>query len=143
MHSQQQHVSRLLQAFGRATQTPLRLDNGICVLNDENGEEAAVIDVPAHSEKLLLHCRIVALDGLEGLDEAAIYRLMLQLNFEMAAMRGCWLALDEFNQLRLCFQHSLGRLDENRFNAMLSGFIQQVTETRDFIISLLGQMQAA
>ncbi|MFP1728620.1 type III secretion system chaperone [Lonsdalea quercina] len=143
MHSQQQHVSRLLQAFGRATQTPLRLDNGICVLNDENGEEAAVIDVPAHSEQLLLHCRIVALDGLEGLDEAAIYRLMLQLNFEMAAMRGCWLALDEFNQLRLCFQHSLDRLDENRFNAMLSGFIQQVTETRDFIISLLGQMQAA
>ncbi|MFP1841545.1 type III secretion system chaperone [Lonsdalea quercina] len=143
MHSQQQHVSRLLQAFGRATQTPLRLDNGICVLNDENGEEAAVIDVPAHSEQLLLHCLIVALDGLERLDEAAIYRLMLQLNFEMAAMRGCWLALDEFNQLRLCFQHSLDRLDENRFNAMLSGFIQQVTETRDFIISLLGQMQAA
>ncbi|MFP1724921.1 type III secretion system chaperone [Lonsdalea quercina] len=143
MHSQQQHVTRLLQAFGRATQTPLRLDNGICVLNDENGEEAAVIDVPAHSEQLLLHCRIVALDGLEGLDEAAIYRLMLQLNFEMAAMRGCWLALDEFNQLRLCFQHSLSALDENRFNAMLSGFIQQVKETRDFIISLLGQIQAA
>ncbi|MFP1891460.1 type III secretion system chaperone [Lonsdalea quercina] len=143
MHSQQQHVTRLLQAFGRATQTPLRLDNGICVLNDENGEEAAVIDVPAHSEQLLLHCRIVALDGLEGLDEAAIYRLMLQLNFEMAAMRGCWLALDEFNQLRLCFQHSLSALDENRFNAMLSGFIQQVKETRDFIISLLGQIQEA
>ncbi|MFP1921477.1 type III secretion system chaperone [Lonsdalea quercina] len=143
MHSQQQHVTRLLQAFGRASQTPLRLDNGICVLNDENGEEAAVIDVPAHSEQLLLHCRIVALDGLEGLDEAAIYRLMLQLNFEMAAMRGCWLALDEFNQLRLCFQHSLSALDENRFNAMLSGFIQQVKETRDFIISLLGQIQAA
>ncbi|MFP1742189.1 type III secretion system chaperone [Lonsdalea quercina] len=143
MHSQQQHVTRLLQAFGRASQTPLRLDNGICVLNDENGEEAAVIDVPAHSEQLLLHCRIVALDGLEGLDEAAIYRLMLQLNFEMAAMRGCWLALDEFNQLRLCFQHSLSVLDENRFNAMLSGFIQQVKETRDFIISLLGQIQAA
>ena len=143
MHSQQQHVTRLLQAFGRATQTPLRLDNGICVLNDENGEEAAVIDVPAHSEQLLLHCRIVALDGLEGVDEAALLRLMLQLNFEMAAMRGCWLAVDEFNQLRLCFQHSLSGLEENRFNAVLSGFIQQVKESRDFIISLLGQMQAA
>ncbi|WP_304169864.1 type III secretion system chaperone [Lonsdalea britannica] len=143
MHSQQQHVTRLLQAFGRATQTPLRLDNGICVLNDENGEEAAVIDVPAHSEQLLLHCRIVALDGLEGVDEAAMLRLMLQLNFEMAAMRGCWLAVDEFNQLRLCFQHSLSGLEENRFNAVLSGFIQQVKESRDFIISLLGQMQAA
>lgn len=143
MHSQQQHVTRLLQAFGRATQTPLRLDNGICVLNDENGEEAAVIDVPAHSEQLLLHCRIVALDGLEGVDEAAMLRLMLQLNFEMAAMRGCWLAVDEFNQLRLCFQYSLSGLEENRFNAVLSGFIQQVKESRDFIISLLGHMQAA
>ncbi|OSN05715.1 type III secretion system chaperone [Lonsdalea iberica] len=143
MHSQQQHVTRLLQAFGRASQTTLKLENGICVLNDENGEEAAVIDVPTHSEQLLLHCRIVALDGLEGLDPTAIYRLMMQLNFEMAAMRGCWLALDEFNQLRLCFQHSLSALDENRFSAMLSGFIQQVKETRDFIISLLRQIQAA
>lgn len=143
MHSQQQHVTRLLQAFGRSTQPPLRLDNGICVLNDENGEEAAVIDVPAHSEQLLLHCRIVPLDGLEQANEAAMLRLMLQLNFEMAAMRGCWLAVDEFNQLRLCFQHTLSGLDENRFNAVLSGFIQQVKESRDFIISMLRQMQAA
>ncbi|OSM99661.1 DspFAvrF family protein [Lonsdalea populi] len=142
MHSQQQ-VARLLQAFGQATQTSLRLDNGICVLNDEHGEEAAVIDVPAHSEQLLLHCRIASLDGADGVDEVAIFRLMLQLNFEMAAMRGCWLALDEFNQLRLCFQYSLSGLDEHRFNAVLSGFMQQVKESRDFIISLLGQMQAA
>ncbi|ACT06869.1 DspFAvrF family protein [Dickeya chrysanthemi Ech1591] len=140
MTSAQQQAARLLQHFSQFNKTRLTLNNGICVLNGADGREAAVIEVPAQSDNLLLHCQVV---NLKGENRAAIYRLMLLLNFEMAAMRGCWLALDEFDNLRLCSQYPLDKLDEPGFNALLNGYIRQVAETRSFIEQTLAQANAA
>ncbi|WP_038913924.1 type III secretion system chaperone [Dickeya zeae] len=140
MTSAQQQAARLLQHFSQFNHTRLALNNGICVLNDAQGQEAAVIEVPAQSDNLLLHCQIV---NLQGEDRPAIYRLMLLLNFEMAAMCGCWLALDEFDNLRLCTQHPLDTLDEPGFTALLTGYIRQVSDVRAFITQSLADIQAA
>ncbi|WJV64733.1 type III secretion system chaperone [Pectobacteriaceae bacterium CE70] len=140
MTSAQQRAAHLLHYFGRSCRTEITLNEGICVLLGDDGQEAAVIEVPEHSDSLLVHCQILDLQGEEN---PVVYKLMLQLNFEMAAMRGCWLALDEYYNLRLCAQHSLATLDEARFSAILSGFIQQVKETQSFIASLLEKTRAA
>ncbi|MBP2847160.1 CesT family type III secretion system chaperone [Dickeya oryzae] len=140
MTSAQQQAARLLQHFSQFNHTRLTLNNGICVMNDAEGQEAAVIEVPAQSDNLLLHCQIV---NLQGEARPAIYRLMLLLNFEMAAMRGCWLALDEFDNLRLCSQYPLDKLDEPGFTALLNGYIRQVGDVRAFITQSLTDSQAA
>ncbi|WPD75999.1 type III secretion system chaperone [Dickeya fangzhongdai] len=138
--SAQQLAARLLQHFSQFNKTRLTLNNGICVLNGADGREAAVIEVPGQSDSLLLHCQLIS---LKGEDRPAIYRLMLLLNFEMAAMRGCWLALDEYDNLRLCSQYPLDKLDEAGFSALLNGYIRQVEETRTFIEQTLAQANAA
>ncbi|WP_245000913.1 type III secretion system chaperone [Dickeya dadantii] len=138
--SAQQLAARLLQHFSQFNRQRLTLNNGICVLNGADGREAAVIEVPAHSDNLLLHCQLVS---LKGEDRPAVYRLMLLLNFEMAAMRGCWLALDEYDNLRLCSQYPLDKLDEAGFSALLNGYIRQVESTRTFIEQTLAEVNAA
>ncbi|RNM24201.1 type III secretion system chaperone [Dickeya undicola] len=136
----QQQAARLLQHFSQFNRQRLTLNNGICVLNGADGREAAVIEVPAQSDSLLLHCHLIS---LKGEDKSAVYRLMLLLNFEMAAMRGCWLALDEYDNLRLCSQYPLDKLDESGFSALLNGYIRQVEDTRIFIEQTLAQVNAA
>ncbi|WP_232216582.1 MULTISPECIES: CesT family type III secretion system chaperone [Brenneria] len=56
----------------------------------------------------------------------------------MAAMKGCWLALDENSTLRLCTQHAAETLDEPSFTALLPAFIRQAKETRLLIRGLFG-----
>ncbi|PWC22435.1 DspFAvrF family protein [Brenneria roseae subsp. roseae] len=136
----QQHVSRLLQHYGQTHRTSLNLQAGICVINGPDGQEAAILEIPDNSDALLLHCQLIS---FQGYDSPAAYHLMLLLNFEMAAMRGCWLALDENGMLRLCTQHALDSLTEPRFSALLTAFIHQAGETRLFVDSLLAQVDAA
>ncbi|AXF77193.1 type III secretion system chaperone [Erwinia tracheiphila] len=135
----QQQVEKLLQHFSAGCKTPLQLKDGVCALYDDEGKEAAVLEVPEQSESLLLHCQLIETDSQRSL---TLYPLLLQLNFEMAAMRGCWLALDELYKVRLCFQQPLAQLDEASFSHVVSGFIEQVVEVRDFINQMIGRPAA-
>ncbi|MCX8957625.1 type III secretion system chaperone [Erwinia psidii] len=136
MTPSQRQVEKLLQHFSAGCKTPLHLKDGVCALYNDQGQEAAILEVPDQSDSLLLHCQITETDPQASL---TLYPLLLQLNFEMAAMRGCWLALDEMYKVRLCFQHSLTQLDEATFSHVVSGFIGQATEVRDFITQMIGR----
>ncbi|ATZ12617.1 type III secretion system chaperone [Erwinia amylovora] len=133
MTSSQQRVERFLQYFSAGCKTPIHLKDGVCALYNEQDEEAAVLEVPQHSDSLLLHCRIIEADPQTSI---TLYSMLLQLNFEMAAMRGCWLALDELHNVRLCFQQSLEHLDEASFSDIVSGFIEHAAEVREYIAQL-------
>lgn len=139
MTSSQQRVEKLLQHFSAGCKTPLHLKEGVCALYNEQGEEAAVLEVPEHSDSLLLHCQLVETDPQASL---TLYPMLLQLNFEMAAMRGCWLALDELHKVRLCFQQPLAQLGEAEFSHVVSGFIEQAAEVREFIVQLTARSAA-
>ncbi|CCG85930.1 type III secretion system chaperone [Erwinia piriflorinigrans] len=139
MTSSQQRVEKLLQHFSAGCKTPLHLKEGVCALYNEQGEEAAVLEVPEHSDSLLLHCQLAETDPQASL---TLYPMLLQLNFEMAAMRGCWLALDEQHKVRLCFQQSLAQLDEAEFSHIVSGFIEQAAEVREFIAHIIDRSAA-
>ncbi|GKW22422.1 type III secretion system chaperone [Pectobacterium polonicum] len=136
----QQHITRLLRHYGALSRTPLGLQNGICALCEPDGKEAVVLEVPASSSVLLLHSDVMQFQKDVG---TSVYQLMLMLNFEMAAMKGCWLALDENSALRLCTQHIAASLDEPSFTALLPAFISQVKETRLLIRGLLPRLMAA
>lgn len=139
MTPSQQQAETFLQHFSAGCHTPLHLQNGVCALYNEQGQEAAVLEVPEQSDSLLLHCQLLVADPQSA---AALYPLLLQLNFEMGAMRGCWLALDELHTVRLCFQQALASLDEASFTHVVSGFIEQAGEVRAFIAEMLAQSAA-
>lgn len=132
----QQRVQRLLDDFGRRQGISLSLDEGVCALQDAQGQEAVVLELPAGSDSLLLHCQLFA-PGIQA-EQLATWRLLMKLNFEMNAMRGCWLALDEEEQVRLCYQQSLEGLTPATFTALLLAFMQQAREAR----ALLPEMVA-
>lgn len=130
MTASQRQVEKFLQYFSAGCKTPLHLKDGVCALYDAQGQEAAVLEVPEQSDSLLIHCQLTETDPQSSL---TLYPLLLQLNFEMAAMRGCWLAMDEQYKVRLCFQQALTQLDEATFSHVVSGFIEQAVEVREFI----------
>ncbi|MBA5203582.1 CesT family type III secretion system chaperone [Pectobacterium aroidearum] len=136
----QQHITRLLRHYGSLSRTQLSLQDGICALRESDGQEAVVLEVPASSSVLLLHSDVMRFQGDVS---TAVYQLMLMINFEMAAMKGCWLALDENSTLRLCTQHTAESLDEPGFTALLPAFINQAKETRLLIRGLLPRLMAA
>ncbi|MEI8632324.1 CesT family type III secretion system chaperone [Vibrio sp. PP-XX7] len=55
----------------------------------------------------------------------------------MSAMQGCWLAIDEQNQLNLCYVQPIEQTDEQHFSDTLAGFIGQVKDVRAFTSALL------
>ncbi|MEE3649186.1 MULTISPECIES: type III secretion system chaperone [unclassified Brenneria] len=136
----QQHITRLLHHYGKIHQVSLSLQDGVCALYEQGGQEAAVLEMPANGDALLLHGEIMR---FQDDNPAATYHLMLLLNFEMAAMKGCWLALDENTTLRLCSRQTADSLDESRFTALLSAFIDQKKEVRLLINELLSPGKAA
>ncbi|QTF09551.1 DspFAvrF family protein [Brenneria izadpanahii] len=140
MTQYQRQVERWLQHLAQRYRTDLTLRDGVCALCDENGGEAAIIEVPAQSDSLLLHCQLPVLP--EEIAEG-ISRFCLQLNFEMNAMRGCWLAMDEYQTLRLCTQHTVNTLNEQAFTALVEGFIRQVDEVGAFLRDALTRIAAA
>lgn len=123
------YLQNLLSHYGRRLNTSLKLENGVCALFTPQKQEAAIIELPPGSDAVVLHCQVMV---LEADSSAALLHSILTLNFEMDAMRGCWLALEEQN-LRLCTQQPLSSLDNRNFSGLLDGFIQQASEVQSFI----------
>ncbi|MFJ2462525.1 type III secretion system chaperone [Pseudomonas sp. NPDC087615] len=117
-------IQRLIAQLASQLGTPLTFQRGVCALYDSDGVQAAVIELPEHSDTVVFHCRLGAVQP--GVD--ALQRL-LTLNFDVATLRGCWLALDQ-SDVRLCTTRELQRLDEDSFCSLVHGFIAQARETR-------------
>lgn len=135
----QQQLQQWLDAWGRQQKISLRLEEGICLLTNAQQQEAAVIELPPESSSVVLHCRVGQLTG----QDAALLPNLLAMNFEMNAMRGCWLALDGENAIRLCTQSEIFALDAERFAGWLNAFINQSGEVREFLTELPSLLEAA
>jgi len=123
-----QQLNHYLAYYGRRLNLNLGLKNGVCALV-EHQREIAVIELPPDSDCIIFHCKIASLTGTSE----PYLRMLLALNFEMDAMRGCWLATDGDEGLRLCTQLPLAGLDADRFSSMLDGFINQVRDVGEFL----------
>ena len=128
-----EQLNHLLEHYGRQHNSTLALKDGVCALVDRDNREAAVIELPPDSDSLIFHCKI---EDLHEPSSERYLRTLLALNFEMNAMRGCWLALDNEDSLRLCSQLSVSGLDAVGFRMALSGFMTQAREVNEFITSL-------
>lgn len=133
------YLQRLLEQYGRTLNTELTLDNGVCVLLDARQQELVAIEAPPGGN-LLLHCQIIAPQEMG--DNPALWRALLAMNFEMEAMRGCWLALDSEVALRLCSQQPLEHLDAPRFTQLVNNFIDHGHQVREFMPTLLARLAA-
>lgn len=131
----EKQLQHLLDDFGARQGVRLRLENGVCALQDLQGQEAVVLELPPGSDTLLLHCQLFAPAQLA--EQLTTWRLMMKLNFEMNAMRGCWLALDDEEQVRLCYQHALAGLSPAVFTPLLQAFMQQAREARGLLPEIL------
>jgi hypothetical protein len=114
-------ANALIDALGKQLGTPLKLENGVCALFDQE-REVAIIEIPPSGDVAILHCRL-ALRPDPGL-----YERLLRLNFDTGAMSGCWLALDEHSHVRLCSELPLEGLSEAGFVHWVQGFVQQTHE---------------
>lgn len=131
------YLQRLLEQYGRTLDTELTLENGVCVLLDAQQQELVTLESPP-GENLLLHCQIMSPQAMR--DDPALWRALLAMNFEMEAMRGCWLALDPEVALRLCSQQALDQLDAPRFTQLVNNFIDQGRQVREFMPTLLSRL---
>ncbi|CAM3057407.1 Tir chaperone family protein [Pseudomonas floridensis] len=119
--------ARFINALGAQLGTSLRAQNGVCALYDAQDNEAAVIELPDHSEVVVFHCRVGRCP-----ERSADLQRLLSLNFDVARLHGCWFALDQ-GDVRLCAQRELASLDEPQFCDMARGFIVQAREARTFL----------
>ncbi|QXI31254.1 type III secretion system chaperone [Pseudomonas vanderleydeniana] len=123
----QRYIAHLATQLGAT----LTWQNGVCALYDNEHLQAAVIELPEHSDNVIFHCRLGTLQpGPEHLQR------LLALNFDTASLRGCWLALDQ-GDVRLCTQRELSRLDEESFSSLVGGFVVQARETRSSLSRIL------
>jgi uncharacterized protein YecT (DUF1311 family) len=116
--------NRFLKALSVQLGISLALRDGVCALYDSQGQEAAVIELPEHSEMVVFHCRVGRSTG-----RVAELQRLLSLNFEVTRLHGCWFALDQ-TDVRLCAQRDLEALDEAAFCNVALGFIAQAGEAR-------------
>ena len=112
---------QLLRALGKTLNTELTLENGVCALFDEN-REVAIIEIPTAGDVAVLHCKLALRP------DPGSYERLLRLNFDIGAMHGCWLALDERSDVRLCAETALASLDEATFVQWVQGFVRQTRE---------------
>ncbi|MDD0975124.1 type III secretion system chaperone [Pseudomonas fontis] len=124
-------LERYITRLGNQLGTTLSFQHGVCALYDRDGHQAVVIEVPEHADQLILHCRLGALQP--GPDQP---EQLLRMNFAIAALRGCWLALDQ-GDIRLCTQREMSILDDEGFCSLVNGYIAQVRETRTQLRSFL------
>lgn len=127
-------LDNLLHHFATTCNTSLKMDNGVCALYGDDQREAAVLEMLPGSTSLFIHCEILA----QLSPDQALLNVLLKMNFEANAMRGCWLALDEYNTLRLCTQYDIESLHEQQFTSLLIGFIALVKDVRATLSSLIG-----
>lgn len=124
-----EQLNHFLAYYGRRLGLSLGLKNGVCALV-RNQHEIAIIELPPNSDCVLFHRQLEALKGVSD----SHLRLLLALNFEMDAMRGCWLAMDGEDNLRLCCQQPLATLDAAGFSDTLDAFIRQAEEVGEFLV---------
>lgn len=117
-------IQRFIAHLGNQLGTALTLNNGVCALYDRDNLQAAVIEWPEHSDHLILHCRLGSLQP--GLGHS---QRLLEMNFDIPSLRGCWLALDN-GDVRLCTQRELAHLDEDSFIHLICGFVALAREAR-------------
>lgn len=134
----QQKLQLMLDEFAGSLGIKLKLDKGVCALQDNRGQEAVVLELPANSDTLLLHCQLFAMQKYA--ENVAAWRLLMTVNFEMNAMRGCWLALDDEDEIRLCSQQAIDSLNASSFNQLLLAFMQQAREARELMTEMLAEM---
>lgn len=129
-----EQLNHFLNLYGRKIKVQLSLKEGVCALYDRHHQEVAIIELPQGSDSVLFHCRIETLpeDTAPGM-----LKTLLALNFEMNAMRGCWLALDADQNLRLCSQSPVASLNETLFTQSLEGFMLQAQQVREFITEIV------
>jgi len=123
-----EQLNHFLAYYGRRLGIELGLKNGVCALMRDQ-QELAIVELPPESDCVIFHRR------LGDLKEAAesYLRTLLALNFEMDAMRGCWLAMDGDDRLRLCSQQPLAGLDAAGFGLLLNAFMHQADEVGEFL----------
>ncbi|MDI2591014.1 type III secretion system chaperone [Pseudomonas sp. 681] len=131
MANSKPNIQGFIAHLGHQLGTSLTLQGGVCALYDNANLQAAVIELPEHGDNVILHCRLGALQpGPDNVQQ------LLNMNFDVAALRGCWLALDQ-GDVRLCTQHTLARLDEDSFCGLVNGFIAQARETRAGLVRMI------
>jgi hypothetical protein len=114
-------ANALLDALGKQLGSALQLENGVCALF-EGDREVAIIEIPASGDVAMLHCK------LPLRPDTGVHERLLRLNFDTAAMHGCWLALDGRSEVRLCAQAPLEWLSETGFVHWVQGFVQQTQD---------------
>lgn len=114
-------ATALINALGKQLGTPLQLQNGVCALFD-GSREVVIVEMPGAGDVAILHCQ------LPLRPDPRLHERLLRLNFDTAAMSGCWLALDEQSQVRLCAELPIETLSELAFVHWVQGFVQQTRE---------------
>jgi hypothetical protein len=114
-------ATALIKALAKQLGTALHLENGVCALFD-NDREVVVIEMPTAGDVVILHCKLLLRP------DPGLYERMLRLNFDTGAMSGCWLALDENAQVRLCAELPLDTLGEMAFVHWVQGFVRQTQD---------------
>jgi hypothetical protein len=123
-------ADQFIRHFGQVTQNDLSLKHGLCALYDPDNQEVAVIEVPDFSDNIIFHCSLMTLPANTS---AKKLNHLLQLNFEISAMQGCWLALNEYEQLNLCSVLDIEATNETHFHDTLTGFIELGKDVRAFV----------
>ena len=129
------HPNALIDALAKQLGTALQLENGVCALFDQD-REVVVIEIPPAGDVAILHCK------LPLRPDPALYERLLRLNFDTAAMSGCWLALDERGEVRLCAELPLNSLDEVTFVHWVQGFVRQTQEIPRLLRARTGPVSA-
>jgi len=127
-----QRYEHWLNTWAKAQNYDFTFNENVCALVDKENVESAVIEVPPHSPVIILHATLRDWP----VNSPVPVENLLAMNFEMNAMRGCWLAFDKTNMLRLCTQREIETLNQVRFTEWLEGFIELVGDVRGFIYEL-------
>lgn len=115
----QLQMNELLDHLAKTCGTPLSLDNGVCALYIGGRNEAATLEFPPGATQVFIHRALIDQQAAT----AGTYELLLRMNFEANAMRGCWVAMDSYNTLRLCTQVDPLVFSGQQFVSLLMGFI--------------------
>ncbi|WCN08397.1 type III secretion system chaperone [Marinomonas mediterranea] len=136
MTPNEQKAHSLIKHFAQFINTPLELKDGVCALYDTKDQQSVVIEVPNESNCIILHCTLLQLNTKVSTD---VLKALLLLNFEINAMQGCWLAIDESDQICLCNMMDIEKTDQEHFKNTLTAFIEQVNDVRSFILEILSK----
>ncbi len=121
MHTAATRINCYIASLSKALRTPLKLKNGLIALYDDKNQESLVIEVPKGSDIVIFHCKIL---NLQSDTNVTHYQRLLKLNFDIADMKGAWLAQDE-NTIRLCHMVHTDLVGDTAFCRLCFGFIDQ------------------